>query len=53
MSIASFTPCGRALAQANIRLPLEVLPYTERGYEEAGRGTFLGDEAKPKGVEAV
>lgn len=45
--------CGRALVEAGVSLPLEVLPYTEREYDDAGRGTFLGDEVKPNGVEVT
>ena len=33
--------------------PLEVLGYTEGEYLSQGKGTFLGDEVKPSGVEVA
>lgn len=42
---------GLALANAHITTPVDVLPFTKREYEQAGKGTFLGDEVKPKGIE--
>jgi predicted nucleotidyltransferase len=40
-------------AGAGIRHPIEALGYTEKEYAAAGRGTFLGDEIKKKGVAVL
>ncbi len=45
--------CGHALVEADISLPLEVLPYTEAEYNDAQPGSFLADEVKTKGVEVT
>ena len=45
------TTCGRALVQADICLPLEVLPFTEQEYNTASPGSFLNDEVKREGIE--
>lgn len=33
--------------------PLEVLGYTEKEFASHGKGTFVGDEVKPKGIEVI
>jgi len=33
--------------------PLEVLGYTEEEYASKGKGTFIGDEVKQKGLELI
>ena len=38
-------------ATIGIKSPLEILGYTEKEYEEKGRGSFIGDEVKAGGVE--
>jgi predicted nucleotidyltransferase len=38
-------------AHGKIREPIEALGYTEEEYKSKGRGTFIGDEVKIKGIE--
>lgn len=47
------TTCGRALVVANISPPFEVLPFTEREYNNALPGSFLNDEVKCQGIEVA
>ena len=42
---------GLALAKARIMEPIEALGYTEEEFASKGKGTFIGDEVKAKGVE--
>jgi len=42
---------GLALAKAKIMEPIEPLGYTEEEFSSKGKGTFIGDEVKAKGVE--
>ena len=42
---------GLALAKAKIMEPIEPLGYTEEEFSAKGKGTFIGDEVKTKGVE--
>jgi hypothetical protein len=42
---------GLALAKAKITEPIEALGYTEKEFSAKGKGTFLGDEIKSKGIE--
>jgi len=44
---------GMALAKAKIMDPVEVRAYTEEEFESKGKGTFVGDEIKAKGVEIL
>jgi len=44
---------GLALARAKVMDPIEALGYTEEEYILEGRGTFIGDEVKSKGIEVV
>ncbi len=38
-------------AGAMLKKPIEALGYTEEEFSSKGKGTFLGDEVKAKGVE--
>ena len=42
---------GRTLAKARIFEPIEALGYTEEEFASNGKGTFIGDEIKKKGIE--
>lgn len=42
---------GLALSRARITEPIEALGYTEEEFSDRGKGTFLGDEVKSKGIE--
>ncbi|MBM3118876.1 MAG: nucleotidyltransferase domain-containing protein [Chloroflexi bacterium] len=42
---------GLALAKARIMEPIEPLGYTEEEFSSKGKGTFIGDEIKAKGIE--
>ncbi|MFW6132136.1 MAG: nucleotidyltransferase domain-containing protein [Candidatus Aminicenantaceae bacterium] len=42
---------GLALARSRIMEPVEALGYTEKEFSAKGRGTFLRDEVKEKGIE--
>lgn len=42
---------GIALAKARVIEPVEALGYTEEEYESRGKGSFIGDEVKTKGIE--
>jgi len=44
---------GTALAKARIMEPVEVRAYTEEEFASKGKGTFVGDEVKAKGVEIL
>ncbi len=44
---------GLALAKAKIMEPIEALGYTEEEFLAKGKGTFLADEVKSKGIEAI
>lgn len=44
---------GLALAKAKIFEPIEALGYTEKEYNSKGKGTFIGDEVKTKGVQVL
>jgi len=44
---------GAALAKAKVMDPVEVRAYTEEEFESKGKGTFVGDEIKAKGVEIL
>lgn len=48
-----FELIGLACADANITTPMDILPVTEKEYEEAPKGTLIYDEVKPKGVEVT
>ena len=41
------------LARKGINKPMEILGLTEEEFEAEGRGTFIGDEVKLKGVEVI
>ena len=38
-------------SRADIKRPMEILGMTEEEFESEGKGTFIGDEVKKKGVE--
>lgn len=42
---------GLALAKARIMEPIEPLGYTEEEFSSKGKGTFVSDEVKTKGLE--
>jgi predicted nucleotidyltransferase len=42
---------GLAFAKAKIMEPIEAMGYTEKEFNSKGKGTFVGDEIKTKGVE--
>ncbi len=42
---------GLALAKARIMEPIEAIGYTQKEFNSKGKGTFVGDEIKTKGVE--
>ena len=42
---------GLAFAKAKIIEPIEALGYTEAEFSAKGKGTFLGDEIRSKGIE--
>lgn len=42
---------GIALAKAKVVSPIEAIGYTEEEYESGGRGSFIGDKVKAKGIE--
>jgi len=42
------TLLGRA--RVKMRHPMEILGYTEEEYRQQKRGSFIGDEVKPKGI---
>jgi len=42
---------GLAIAKAKIMEPIEPLGYTEEEFSLKGKGTFIGDEVKAKGIE--
>jgi len=44
---------GTALAKAKIMDPVEVRVYTEEEFDLKGKGTFVGDEIKAKGVKIL
>lgn len=44
---------GLALAKAKIFEPIEALGYTEKEFNTKGKGTFIGDEVKTKGVHVL
>lgn len=48
-----FETVGIACARGGITTPTDILPFTEREYQESAKGTFIGDEVKPKGVEII
>ena len=41
---------GFALGKAKIMEPIEALGYTKKEFASKNRGSFIGDEVKPKGV---
>jgi uncharacterized protein len=42
---------GKILADIKIIAPIEPLGFTETEFQKKGRGTFIGDEVKAKGIE--
>ena len=44
---------GLALAKARIFEPIEAIGYTEQEFASRGKGTFIGDEVKTKGVQIL
>ena len=42
---------GLATAKAEIMEPIESLGYTEEEFSLKGKGTFIGDEVKTKGIK--
>ena len=41
------------LARKGIEKPMEILGLTEEEFEAEGKGTFIGEEVKLKGVEVI
>ncbi len=41
------------LARKGIKKPMEILGFTEEEFESKGKGTFIGDEVKQKGIEVI
>ncbi len=41
---------GTAMAKAKIWEPIEIKPYTPEEIASQGKGTFVGDEIKPVGI---
>jgi len=48
--VARLEAIGTAAARAGITDPVEPLAYTVAEYKAMDRGTFIGDEVKPKGI---
>ncbi|MEW6376429.1 MAG: nucleotidyltransferase domain-containing protein [Thermodesulfobacteriota bacterium] len=48
-----FETIGLALAKARIMEPIEAIGYTKKEFELKGRGTFVGDEVKARGVQVL
>ncbi|MFQ6083166.1 MAG: nucleotidyltransferase domain-containing protein [Candidatus Aminicenantia bacterium] len=44
---------GLALAKARIMEPIEAIGYTQEEFNSKGKGTFIGDEVKTKGIEVI
>ena len=44
---------GLALAKARMMEPIEAVAYTKDEFAKKGKGTFVGDEVKPKGVHVI
>ncbi len=44
---------GLAFAKAKIMEPIEAIGYTEEEFTSKGKGTFIGDEVKSKGIEVI
>ncbi|MEW6685786.1 MAG: nucleotidyltransferase domain-containing protein [Candidatus Edwardsbacteria bacterium] len=44
---------GLILAKARIMEPIEALGYTKEEFASKGKGTFIGDEVKSKGVQVI
>jgi predicted nucleotidyltransferase len=44
---------GLALAKARIMEPIEAIGYTKKEFALKGKGTFVGDEIKPTGVQII
>jgi len=42
---------GRVLADIKMTAPIEPLGFTEDEFLKKGRGSFIGDEVKDKGIE--
>jgi predicted nucleotidyltransferase len=40
-------------ARIDIEQPMEILGLTEEEFESEGKGTFIGDEVKSKGIEVT
>jgi len=40
-------------ARVKLRRPMEILGYTEEEFDAQGRGTFIGDEVKTRGIEVA
>lgn len=45
--------CLLGRARKGINRPMEILGLTEEEFESEGRGTFIGDEVKSKGIEVT
>ncbi len=45
--------CLLGEARVEIRRPMEILGMTEEEFEAEGKGTFIGNEVKLKGVEVI
>ncbi len=45
--------CLLGEARVEIRQPMEILGLTEEEFEAEGKGTFIGNEVKLKGIEVV
>ena len=45
--------CLLGRARRGINRPMEILGFTEEEFESKGKGTFIGDEVKLKGIEVI
>ena len=45
--------CLLGRARKGIKRPMEILGLTEEEFEAEGKGTFIGNEVKLKGIEVV
>ena len=45
--------CLLGRARKGIERPMEILGFTEEEFESKGKGTFIGDEVKLKGIEVI
>ncbi len=45
--------CLLGEARVGINRPMEILGLTEEEFESKGKGTFIGDEVKLKGIEVI